>query len=128
MLKPLVTAINDFAVRTGIYLYFLIFFAGMLLLLSVIPPIGKGINSGGSAHLLGYAVLAFLTLLLLKAKRVRSPLLKAALFAGTYGLFIEAIQFLIPYRNFEVSDIIYNFSAAFIGVIPCYFLIINEWI
>ena len=48
----------------------------------------------------------------------KSPLLKGALLAGLYGTFIELVQIFIPYRYFELTDIIINFSAAFIAIIP----------
>jgi len=128
MFKRIVTGFNDFAARTGFYLYFLIFLAVFILFFAVTPVIGGGINSGLGAHVCGYSVLSFSALLLFRTKEINRIFLKAALFAGGYGLLIETIQLLVPFRLFEISDIIVNFSASVVGTVPGYFLVKNKWI
>jgi len=128
MLKSIVADFNDFAARTGLYLYFLVFLAVFILFFAVTPAFGGGINSGLSAHVCGYSILSFSALLLFRTKNINRIFLKAALFSGGYGLLIEVIQFLVPFRLFEISDIIINFSASAVGTVPGYFLVKNKWI
>ena len=128
MLKSMVTGFNGYAVQTSMYLYCLVFFAGIILIFSVTPTIAGGINSGLNAHLCGYSVFSFTALLFFRAKGINRVFLKAALFAGMYGVFIEIIQFFLPYRLFEFLDMVVNFSAAIVGTVPGYFLVKNKWI
>ena len=128
MFKTIVTGFNEFAVQTRLYLYFLIVFAVIILLFSVLPVVAGGINSGLSAHACGYFIFSFTALLFFRAKRINNAFLKAVLFVGTYGIFIEIIQVFLPYRLFEFLDIIINFGAAFAGIVPGYFLAKNKWI
>jgi len=128
MLKSMVTGFNGYAVQTSMYLYCLVFFAVSILFFSVTPMIAGGINSGLNAHLCGYSVFSFTALLFFRTKGINRVFLKAALFAGMYGVFIEIIQFFLPYRLFEYLDIVINFAAAFAGILPGYFLVKNKWI
>ena len=128
MIKSVVTGLNGYAVQTSLYLYCLVLFAVIILFFSVTPMIAGGINSGFNAHICGYSVFSFTALLFFRAKGINRVFLKAALFAGMYGVFIETIQFFLPYRLFEFLDIIINFAAAFAGVVPGYFLAKNKWI
>ena len=128
VLKTIVMGLNGYAVQTRLYLYCLILFAVIILFFSVTPMIAGGINSGFSAHICGYSVFSFTALLFFRAKGINSVFLKAALFAGTYGVFIELIQILLPYRLFEFLDIVINFAAAVAGIVPGYFLVKYKWI
>ena len=105
MLKSMVTGFNGYAVQTSMYLYCLVFFAISILFFSVTPMIAGGINSGLNAHLCGYSVFSFTALLFFRAKGMNKVFLKAVLFAGAYGVFIEMIQFFLPYRLFEFLDL-----------------------
>jgi glycopeptide antibiotics resistance protein len=126
--KTIVMGLNGYAAQTSLYLYSLVFFAVIILFFSVTPMIAGGINSGFKAHICGYSVFSFTALLFFRAKGINSVFLKAALFAGMYGVFIEIIQLFLPYRLFEFLDIVINFAAAFAGVVPGYFLAKNKWI
>jgi glycopeptide antibiotics resistance protein len=128
VLKAIVMGLNGYAVQTSLYLYCLILFAVIILFFSVTPMIAGGINSGFKAHICGYSVFSFTALLFLRAKGMNSVLLKAALFAGMYGFFIEIIQLFLPYRLFEFLDIVINFAAAFAAIMPGYFLVKYKWI
>ncbi len=128
MIKSMVTGLNGFAVQTSLYLYCLVLFAIIILFFSVTPMIAGGINSGFKAHICGYSVFSFTALLFFRAKGINSVFLMAALFAGMYGVFIEIIQFFLPYRLFEFLDIVVNFSAAVAGIVPGYFLVKYKWI
>ena len=128
MLKSMVTGFNGYAVKTNLYLYGLVLFAVIILFFSVTPMIAGGINSGLNAHICGYSVFSFTALLFFRAKGINKVFLKAALFAGMYGVLIEIIQFFVPYRLFEFLDIVVNFSAAVAGIVPGYFLVKYKWI
>ena len=128
MFKSIVTGFNGYAAQTSLYLYGLVLFAVIILFFSVTPMIAGGINSGLNAHICGYFIFSFTALLFFRAKGINRFFLKAALFAGVYGVFIEAIQLFLPYRLFEFLDIVINFAAAFAGVVPGYFLAKNKWI
>ena len=128
MLKSMVTGFNGYAVKTNLYLYGLVLFAVIILFFSVTPMIAGGINSGLNAHICGYSVFSFTALLFFRAKGINKVFLKAALFAGMYGVLIEIIQFFVPYRLFEFLDIATNFSAAVAGIVPGYFLVKYKWI
>jgi glycopeptide antibiotics resistance protein len=128
MFKSIVTGFNGYAVQTSLYLYGLVLFAVIILFLSVTPMIAGGINSGLNAHICGYFIFSFTALLFFRAKGINRVFLKAALFAGMYGVFIETIQLFLPYRLFEFLDIVINFAAAFAAVVPGYFLAKNKWI
>ena len=128
MFKSIVTGFNGYAVQTSLYLYGLVLFAVIILFFSVTPMIAGGINSGFKAHICGYSVFSFTALLFFRAKGINSVFLKAALFAGMYGVFIEIIQLFLPYRLFEFLDIVINFAAAVAGIVPGYFLVKYKWI
>ncbi len=128
MLKSMVTGFNGYAVKTNLYLYGLVLFAVIILFFSVTPMIAGGINSGLRAHVLGYFIFSITALLFFRAKGINKVFLKAALFAGMYGVLIEIIQFFVPYRLFEFLDIATNFSAAVAGIVPGYFLVKYKWI
>ena len=128
MFKSIVTGFNGYAVQTSLYLYGLVLFAVIILFFSVTPMIAGGINSGLNAHVFGYFIFSFTALLFFRAKGINNVFLKAVLFAGIYGVFIEMIQSLVPYRLFEFLDIVINFSAAVAGILPGYFLVKYKWI
>ena len=128
VLKTIVMGLNGYAVQTRLYLYCLVLFAVIILFFSVTPTIAGGINSGLSAHVFGYSVFSFTTLLFFRAKGMNRVFLMAAFFAGMYGVFIEIIQLFLSYRLFEFLDIIVNFSAAVAGIVPGYFLVKYKWI
>jgi len=102
--------------KSNIYLVIAIFFLILILFFSVIPgvEIGPARNSGFFSHIISYFMLSFVLSLYFFEKNTKKPLLKAALIAGSYGLLIEFIQFFIPYRFFEVKDILTNFAGAFL--------------
>ncbi len=128
MIKEILIRFNEYAKRHNLYFFSSLFFALSILLLSVIPAFGGGINSGFHAHAPGYFVFSLTIALSLRAKNSNRPLIKGALMAGAYGMLIELIQFFIPYRNFELTDILFNFAAAMLAIIPSSILIKKKWI
>jgi len=106
---------HKIAVKLNIYLVISVIFAVIVFYFSVIPEtqIGPARNSGFLAHFVSYSALSLLLLFCLIGKKLHNPAFKAALLVGSYGFFIELVQLLIPYRNFEFTDIIINYAAAF---------------
>lgn len=87
----------------------------LILAFSITPEIEKGgfkINHGTFVHLSSYLVLSFFLYKTTKSLR------KAIFYAGTYGVFMELVQLGIPYRNFELFDIITNYIGAGLILIP----------
>lgn len=96
----------------------------IILVLSVMPPLslssGIPANSGIVLHMIAYGVLCFLTCMCLRVMgNTQSPMLRAFFFSSMYGLLIECIQLGVPYRSFEMSDILINCLAAAVAIIPC---------
>ena len=104
--------------KSNLYLFMSLLFGSLIFLFSVISVSGTGVNSGISAHTIAYFVFSFVLGVYFRSIALTYPETKAALFAGIYGIFIECIQYLIPYREFDVFDILFNFSAAFAAIIP----------
>jgi glycopeptide antibiotics resistance protein len=126
MLKNIVINFNSIARKYNIYFYASVVIALVILCLSVMPGYCGGINSGIKAHCFAYFVFSFTIGLNFIAKGLKRPLLKAAILAGTYGLLIEIVQSFIPYRNFELMDIIINYSSSLVATIPGAVLIKNR--
>jgi len=117
-MKKHITKLNNIAVKYNLYLFLSIIFAIFILAGSITPEISIGKqgtsikNSGFSTHFVSYFVLSSTILLFLSSKKIQKPFIKAALLAGSYGLFIELIQFFITYRHFQILDIFTNFIGA----------------
>jgi hypothetical protein len=99
-----------------------------ILVLSVMPPLsltdGTPANSGVVLHIIAYGTLCLLICMWLRvADKSQSPVLRAFVYTSLYGLFVECVQFYVPYRNFEMSDILINCLAAATAIIPCYAII-----
>lgn len=102
--------------KTGIYFLLTLIIGILIFYLSITPQIEKGgvtINSGIIKHLIAYFLLSFF---IYKTTNKKSL---SFILTGTYGLLIEAVQFTIPYRAFEILDIIVNYlGASIIFIIP----------
>jgi len=102
--------------------------AVIILVLSVMPPLsltdGTPANSGLIPHMIAYGTLCFLTCMWLRvADNSQSTVLRGFVYTSLYGLFIECVQFCVPYRSFEMGDILINCLAAATAIIPCYAII-----
>lgn len=128
MIKSAVIKINAFARKHNLYLFISGMLGAAIFILSVIPGVFGGINSGLPAHCLAYFTLSFFIALYFRGGSVRRPLIKGALLAGLYGACIEGVQFCIPWRSCEPGDIGLNFAAALIAMLPNAFLIKKKWI
>ena len=122
-MKNMLSKINNMAKLKNWYVYAVFFQAASILILSVIPGIGGGINSGFSAHCLAYFFFSFTIALHNKAQNISHPLLCAVLISGSYGIFIEFIQYFIPYREFDINDMAVNICASLAATIPVLFMI-----
>jgi len=111
--------INNIAVKHNLYLFLSIIFAISIFLGSITPKVSLGSikNSGFFAHFTYYFILSSIVLLYLLGRKFQKPFIKAILLTGSYGILIEFIQFSIFYRNFQILDIITNFSGAFLILI-----------
>ncbi len=88
-------------------------------MLSVLPPlqiVSIGFANWGTwAHVSAYVMLCFLSGMWLLGRTVRYPLAYAALFCVAFGIMIECVQSLVPYRHFEAVDILINCSAVLVA-------------
>ncbi len=94
----------------------------VIFIFSIIPSLEGGLNSGFSTHVLVYSLLSILMVMYFKVGNMPYPWMKGVLLAGSFGFFMELIQFFIPYRKFELEDIIINYLSALIAVFPGYFI------
>ncbi len=78
----------------------------------MLPPLGPhGYQPGGPAyHLVGFSVLTVLLARFLRPVR-------AAAGAWLYGLALEGLQSLVPYRSAEVTDLAVNLVAVVLGLV-----------
>ncbi|MBW2938100.1 VanZ family protein [Aureisphaera sp. CAU 1614] len=80
------------------------------------------LSTAERSHMFEYGLFAVLIYeALLERKRngaqVPYPIVLSIMIAGTVGLLDEVIQYVIPYRVFDVVDIGFNYIAAAIGVL-----------
>ena len=92
----------------------------MVLVLSVIPT-GGGLDVpylDKAAHLCKYLVFAWLLVQAMRASGTceRPHLLWAWIYATSYGLLMEMVQILIPWRSAELADAVANALGAALGV------------
>ncbi len=102
--------------REGVTLFFALAVAVSILLFSVTPGVGNGLNSGVDKHLVGYFALSLATGFYARQRGWPAPLLLAALVSGSYGALIELAQSLIPFRDGNVTDALFNYAGAFIAM------------
>jgi glycopeptide antibiotics resistance protein len=103
---------DDFARHHGIYPYAVAAWAGLILVLSLVPGVAGDLNSGYLSHVCAYFVLTLMLVLSMRNGHRTWICVQALFYAGLFGLFIECLQYFIPYRAFEITDIAVNVSAA----------------
>ncbi len=128
MLKPSVQKLNAFAKKHRLYLAAAVLEAFGILVLSVIPSVGGGINSGVVAHGCAYGIFSFTIALSCRAAAWNYPIMSGAFLAGAFGAVIELIQFFIPYRSCEPGDLVINCCGAGLAMVPCGLLRNKGWI
>ena len=67
-------------------------------------------------HSLIYFLLAFLAVNTFSRKRIGNPKICSFFYAFFLGLFAELVQYFLPYRSFELWDILANLLGSFLGV------------
>jgi len=90
------------------------------LIVSVIPE-GPEFSAGRldkAAHLCEYLLFAWLLLQAVRASRLPEPddRLWAWIYATSYGLLMELIQAMIPWRSAEWGDVLADAAGAALGV------------
>ena len=128
MLTETVKRIDALARRRRLYPFALAGWASLILALSVTPGVAGDLNSGLLARVSAYFVLALMVVVWLQAARRTQVCIKAAAYAGFYGFLIECLQYFIPYRAFEATDIAVNAASAALAAIVGYFMIRRRWI
>src|SRR6058998_1576443 len=76
---------------------------------SLLPPVLGG-RGGPVWHLVGYGVLVVLM-------ATWQPPLAAASLAWVYGALMEGLQWLVRYRDAQVSDLVANAAAVLAGLL-----------
>ncbi|MCK5493067.1 MAG: VanZ family protein [Candidatus Omnitrophica bacterium] len=67
------------------------------------------------AHSIMYIALSFLATNTLNFKNKKNHKLTGILYAFSLGLVIEIIQYFLPYRDYQLSDVAFNFLGSYIG-------------
>lgn len=101
---------------SGLWLSACLAEAAVILILSVVPSVEGGINSGTAAHCLAYGTLSCTTGIFLLINNVPHSLIKGALLAALYGACMELLQYCIPYRSCQFGDVVVNCLAALAGM------------
>ena len=94
-------------------------YAAAILVVSVIPT-GRAVSVGHLdkvAHVCEYLLFAWLLVRALRAGRLRQPeyVVLDWIFASSYGLLIELLQSLLPWRSAELWDALMNALGAAVG-------------
>ena len=66
-------------------------------------------------HCLTYTLLAFVAVNTFYLKRKRRPRFLSFVYAFSLGCLVELIQAIVPYRDFETADILFNFLGSIVG-------------
>ncbi|MBP7088898.1 MAG: VanZ family protein [Candidatus Omnitrophica bacterium] len=97
-----------------IYSYTLFIFISSLIRLDIPKPLLFPFYDK-LLHILNYAVLAFIIVNTVNLKTKQQNRVFALTYAFILGLIVEIIQFFLPYRAFDVIDMLCNFTGGFIG-------------
>lgn len=94
-----------------------------LFVFSVVPPLQTEhlgvINTGPWIHMFAYGMLCVFTSMWLAVGRtVRRPVASAAFSCIVFGMITECVQAALPYRNFEMTDILINCCAVLGVAVP----------
>jgi len=120
--------ITGITIRVALHSALTIVSAFAILILSVIPPLvlsnGVTANSGFISHICAYGFLCILSCAWFHLAGIsRYPVLSSVLVCTAYGVVIECVQFVIPYRTFELKDIVVNCASVFACAIVAKFII-----
>ncbi len=70
-----------------------------------------------AVHVLTYFLLAFLAVNTFSRKKINNPKICSFFYAFSLGLFVEIVQYFLPYRSFEFWDILANLLGSFLGIL-----------
>ena len=96
-----------------------VYFVSLFILIGSVLPFKKaqiigGISSDDAAHIFLYFVLALFTI---KAfGQEKRSFLNSFLYVFFWGFFVELVQFFVPYRCFDITDIAINSLGALLGI------------
>jgi len=121
-LKDWTVPVDAWCERYRLYCLASVLCAVIILFFSVIPVVEGGINAGVQAHCAAYGFFSLVLGLYCKTRQYRYPFLISAAAASLWGLALECLQYPIPYREFELQDMLLNVGAAFAGIVPNYLL------
>ena len=68
-------------------------------------------------HVLAYFLLAFVAVNTFSRKKIKNPKICSFFYVFSLGLFAEAVQYFLPYRNLEFGDILANLLGSFLGIL-----------
>lgn len=93
-----------------------------IILFSTIPVgIGSGILFQDKIiHFFIYGLLALLSVQAAYAQNMNRPEWRGFYYAFFLGLFLEFVQFFLPYRSFDIVDIVFNTVGAGLGTFISY--------
>lgn len=120
--------ITGITIRVVMHVALMIVSAFAILVLSVIPPLvfsnGELIGSGIIPHIIAYGILCIMSCIWFYVAGISSyPVLASVLICIIYGCVVECIQFVVPYRTFELSDILVNCAAVLAFALPAKLII-----
>lgn len=69
-------------------------------------------------HFIAYCILVILSIY--AYKKINKVYFKSFIYAFSLGIFIELIQYFLPYRFFELADVVVNGLGAIFGVVIMY--------
>ena len=98
----------------------IVIFSILILVFSVVPLKSSAIAIpflDKILHGLSYALLSFIAVNTLHLRKQPRARFLSFLYVFSFGIFIEALQFFIPYRSFDTADIFSNFLGSFLGVL-----------
>ena len=112
---------NIWVLLTGLFLL-----AGFSIPAEIVEPIRHGLKAWSflmTDPLLHIGALALFAVVLglTSHKRARQRgraalFFKVALFSALYGLFIDLVQAVLPWRSFEIEDLIFDFVGVAVGL------------
>ncbi|OPX29671.1 MAG: hypothetical protein B1H08_03325 [Candidatus Omnitrophica bacterium 4484_171] len=104
----------------------ILFIYSLFLVIISILPVSEPqkleyLNADKVVHALFYLV--FVLLYVFAFVHSRFIYIKSFLYAFSLGLFIETLQYFVPYRSFDILDIAANSLGAAVGLLAAYKLL-----
>jgi len=118
--------------------FFAYLWGGIIFVCCTVPSIGiekvQKINkfftlilSDYSMHFFSFGIFALLLCYgFYKAEKITVPFFKIILYSTGYGLFIELVQIMLPYRFFGINDLVSDFLGAVAALVLFKLIVINR--